>query len=109
MRLGDFALGGVATTLTLRADGRVARVRIACFGVGDRPIRVPDAEQSLDGATPGEAAFAEAGRIVSDRLEGFDDIHASARAWSASSTTSVSGASRTAPARATGCCPAPTN
>ena len=78
MRLGDFALGGVATTLTLGSDGRATRARIVCFGVDDRPIRVAEAEQSLEGATPGEAAFAEAGRIVSARVEPSDDIHASA-------------------------------
>jgi carbon-monoxide dehydrogenase medium subunit len=78
MRLGDFALGGVATTLTLGGDGRVARARIACFGVADRPIRVAEAEQSLEGAAPGEAAFAEAGRIVSNGLDPSEDIHASA-------------------------------
>jgi CO/xanthine dehydrogenase FAD-binding subunit len=78
MRLGDFALGGVATMLTLGADGQVARARIACFGVDDRPIRVAEAEESLVGARPGERAFAEAGRIVTERVEPSDDIHASA-------------------------------
>jgi carbon-monoxide dehydrogenase medium subunit len=78
MRLGDFALGGVATTLTLGADGRVARARIVCFGVGERPLRQTEAEQSLVGATPGDEAFAEAGRLVSARVEPTEDIHASA-------------------------------
>ena len=78
MRLGDFALGGVATMLTLGADGQVARARIACFGVDDRPIRVVEAEESLVSARPGEKAFAEAGRIVTERVEPSDDIHASA-------------------------------
>jgi len=78
MRLGDFALGGVATILSLGADGRIARARIACFGVDERPIRVAEAEQSLVGSAPDEAAFAEAGRIVSARVDPSDDIHASA-------------------------------
>jgi carbon-monoxide dehydrogenase medium subunit len=77
MRMGDFALGGVATTLTLDDDGRIARTRIVCFGVDERPRRMPEAEASLDGIAPGEAAFAEAGRIVSDHLDPADDIHAS--------------------------------
>lgn len=77
MRLGDFALSGVATTLTLGRDGRVARARIVCFGVGERPLRVVEAEDSLVGSRPGEAAFAEAGRIVSARLDPPGDIHAS--------------------------------
>jgi carbon-monoxide dehydrogenase medium subunit len=78
MRLGDFALGGVATTLSLGDDGRVSGARIVLFGVDDRPLRLEEAEQSLVGAQPGDAAFAEAGRIVSDRVQPSDDIHASA-------------------------------
>jgi carbon-monoxide dehydrogenase medium subunit len=78
MRMGDFALGGVATTLTLGDDGSISRTRIVCFGVDDRPLRVEEAEQSLVGAQPGQAAFSEAGRVVSARVEPSDDIHASA-------------------------------
>jgi carbon-monoxide dehydrogenase medium subunit len=78
MRLGDFALGGVATTVTIGLDGRISRARIVCFGVGERPQRQTDAEQSLHGATPDDAAFAEAGRIVTVRVDPSDDIHASA-------------------------------
>src|SRR5437773_1595860 len=43
IRRGDFALGGVAATLTLDAAGRVAAARIVCFGVGPRPLRARDA------------------------------------------------------------------
>jgi carbon-monoxide dehydrogenase medium subunit len=78
MRLGDFALGGVATSVTIGPDGRISRARIVCFGVGERPQRQTDAEQSLHGSTPDDAAFAEAGRIVSTRVTPWDDIHASA-------------------------------
>jgi carbon-monoxide dehydrogenase medium subunit len=78
MRLGDFALAGVVTRLTLDAGGRVADARIVCFGVGDRPLRQHEAEQSLQGAPASDEAFAEAGRIVSARVQPSDDIHASA-------------------------------
>jgi carbon-monoxide dehydrogenase medium subunit len=78
MRLGDFALGGVATTLTIGPDGRIVRARIACFGVGERPLRQTEAEQSLAGATAADTAFEEAGRIVTARVDPSDDIHASA-------------------------------
>src|SRR5690606_18254154 len=77
MRLGDFALGGVVTTLTLGDNDRIARARIVCFGVDDRPVRMREAEESLVGAIPGEAAFVEAGRLVSAGLNPSDDIHAS--------------------------------
>lgn len=78
MRHGDFALGGVATTLTIGENGKVARARIVCFGVDEIPRRVQDAENSLIGGAPDEAAFAEAGKIVSARVDPSDDIHASA-------------------------------
>jgi carbon-monoxide dehydrogenase medium subunit len=78
MRLGDFALGGVATTLSLGRAGTIARARIVCFGVGERPSRQTEAEQSLVGARPAADAFAEAGRIVAARVEPTGDIHASA-------------------------------
>jgi aerobic carbon-monoxide dehydrogenase medium subunit len=78
MRLGDFALAGVAATLTLGDDGRVSRARIVCFGVDERPARQHDAEQSLVGAAPGDAAFEAAARVVSDHLQPSADIHASA-------------------------------
>jgi aerobic carbon-monoxide dehydrogenase medium subunit len=78
IRRGDFALGGVATTLTLGADGQVTRARIVCFGVGERPVRQREAEQSLFGKLPSQAARAEAGQIVAERVEPWDDIHASA-------------------------------
>jgi carbon-monoxide dehydrogenase medium subunit len=77
MRLGDFALGGVATTLTVGTDGRISRARIVCFGVAERPVRIAEAEASLEGMPAGTAAFAEAGGIVSKRLDPPEDIHAS--------------------------------
>jgi carbon-monoxide dehydrogenase medium subunit len=77
-RHGDFALGGVAATLTLDAQGHVAGARIVCFGVGPRPMRVADAERSLVGGAPSAAAFAEAGRLAAAGVDPSDDIHASA-------------------------------
>ena len=78
IRRGDFALGGVAATLTLDAQGRVAGARIACFGVGPCPVRALDAERALAGGAPSASAFAEAGRLASAAVDPSDDIHASA-------------------------------
>jgi carbon-monoxide dehydrogenase medium subunit len=78
VRAGDFALAGAATTLTVGEDGQIASARIVCFGVDERPLRVADTEALLAGQPPSEASFAEAGRIVADRLRPMDDIHASA-------------------------------
>jgi aerobic carbon-monoxide dehydrogenase medium subunit len=76
-RRGDFALGGVAATLTLDGQGRVARARVVGFGVGPGPVRLADAERSLVGGVPTAAAFAEAGRLAAAGVDPADDIHAS--------------------------------
>ena len=78
IRRGDFALGGVAATLTLDERGRVGAARIVCFGVGPRPARAHAAEASLAGATPSPPAFAEAGRLAAAGVDPAADIHASA-------------------------------
>jgi len=78
IRRGDFALGGVAATLTLDAAGCVAAARIVCFGVGPRPLRARDAERSLSGASPSDSVFVEAGRLASAAVDPSADIHASA-------------------------------
>jgi carbon-monoxide dehydrogenase medium subunit len=78
VRVGDFALAGVATTVTVGEDGRIAAAHIVCFGVDERPLRMADAESFLAGEAPGDAAFSEAGRIAAERLHPMDDIHASA-------------------------------
>ena len=77
IRRGDFALGGVAATLTLDAQGRVGDARVVCFGVGPRPVRVTAAERSLVGGAPSAPALAEAGRLASASVDPSDDIHAS--------------------------------
>jgi carbon-monoxide dehydrogenase medium subunit len=78
MRRGDFALGGVASRLSLDAEGRIQDARIVPFGVGERPVRQQEAEASLVGRAPGDEAFDEAGRIVSEHVQPWDDIHATA-------------------------------
>jgi len=77
IRRSDFALGGVAATITLDAAGRVDDARIVCFGVGPRPTRAREAERSLIGGAPSASAFAEAGRLTSGAVDPEDDIHAS--------------------------------
>ncbi|MBI3826822.1 MAG: xanthine dehydrogenase family protein subunit M [Candidatus Rokubacteria bacterium] len=78
IRRGDFALGGVAATLTLDAEGRVAGARIVCFGVGPCPVRAADAERSLVGGAPSVSGFAAAGQLASAGVDPDADIHASA-------------------------------
>jgi carbon-monoxide dehydrogenase medium subunit len=77
-RHGDFALGGVAATLTLDDQGRIARARVVGFGVGPVPVRLLDAERALAGGAPTPSAFADAGRLAAAAVDPPDDIHASA-------------------------------
>ena len=58
----EFALVSAAATVTLSAD-KIACARFALGGVGTRPWRVSEAERSLAGMAPSEAAFRNAADI----------------------------------------------
>src|SRR5262245_47621219 len=77
IRRGDFALAGVAVTLTVDDEHRVAGARIVCFGVGPRPMPAADAARSLVGGAASARAFEDAGRLASNFVVPVDDIHAS--------------------------------
>ena len=78
-RHGDFALTGVAVTMTLGGGGRSTAARIVLFGVGPTPLRARQAEEAVVGGTPGEAVFAEAARRADQAiLEPLSDVHATA-------------------------------
>jgi xanthine dehydrogenase YagS FAD-binding subunit len=62
----EFALVSAAAATTL-ADGKITSARFALGGVGTRPWRVSEAEQSLIGTAPNETAFRNAAEIC---LEG---------------------------------------
>jgi CO/xanthine dehydrogenase FAD-binding subunit len=74
-RHGDFALVGVAASITL-ADGLVRDARIVLTGVGGKPVRVREAETLLVGGSVAErvGAAADAARTA---IEPEADIHAS--------------------------------
>lgn len=75
-RHGDFALVGLASTLSVDASGAVSAAALSFFGVEGTPHRVAAAEDSLVGAKPGAAAFEEAALKVAAELDPPDDIHA---------------------------------
>jgi CO/xanthine dehydrogenase FAD-binding subunit len=77
-RHGDFALVGVATTVTLHPMGHVAAVRVALTGVGMTPVRATEAEDRLLGELPTMALLAEAALLVSNQLDPDSDLHATA-------------------------------
>ena len=80
-RLGDFALGGAAATLTVR-NGVCEKARLTIVGMGEGPLRAREAEAVLTGCamTPKacKEAFAEAAAKVVAAVEPGDDVHASA-------------------------------
>jgi xanthine dehydrogenase YagS FAD-binding subunit len=55
----EFALASTAVVLSV-SGGKITRARIALGGVGTKPWRSPEAEQSLTGKTPNEATFRQA-------------------------------------------------
>lgn len=78
-RDGDFALAGAVALLRLDGDGVCREARIAMFGVGDGPARMPSAEAALLGRVVDAAARAEAAALVSGAVDPGSDIHASAQ------------------------------
>jgi carbon-monoxide dehydrogenase medium subunit len=77
-RHGDFALTGVVCALTFGPDHAIVDAALALFGVADTPVRANDAEASLRGGQPSEAAFTRAADAVMGALHPSADIHASA-------------------------------
>ena len=75
-RPGDFALAGVATTLTLW-DGAVDDIAIVAFGVGSTPVRAPAAEAALRGRGPTAEAMSEARLALEEAISPGDSLHGS--------------------------------
>ncbi|MFA5884292.1 MAG: xanthine dehydrogenase family protein subunit M [Acidimicrobiia bacterium] len=101
-RHGDFALVGVATTMALGPDGRIADSRIALMGVADVPYRARAAEAALVGAEPTAEAFADAAQTAIAGLRPASDVHGSAAYRSHLAAVTVRRALTTAGARARG-------
>lgn len=76
LRPGDFALAGVAALI----DGVGASVscRLVCFGVGEKPSRMPRAEATLAAGPLTGEVIARAASEAMDEVEAQTDIHASA-------------------------------
>ena len=77
-RHGDFALVGVAATVTVDAGGVCTACAIALTGVGPTPVLAREAARALVGVTPTADAAADVGRRVADALAPDSDLHASA-------------------------------
>ena len=79
-RHGDFALVGVAASVTLDEAGRCATARVALLSVGDRPMLAAQAANALVGQKPSaEAIRAAADAAAANDIDPSSDIHASAK------------------------------
>ena len=76
-RHGDFAMVGLATSVTLNA-GTITDARLAFAGVSDVPARATAAEELLEGERPGAELFDEAARVAAADIDPPSDLHGSA-------------------------------
>jgi carbon-monoxide dehydrogenase medium subunit len=77
-RRGDFAVAGIAGTLTLAADGAIDRARLVAFAVAPVPVRLIAAEAILAGADPGGDAVEEAAVAAAGEVSPTSDLHGTA-------------------------------
>lgn len=76
-RKGDYALVGVAVTLQPNDGGTCGQVRLAYNAVGDRPVRIPEAEEAVRDEPANEDTFQAAGAVARENLDPPADVHAS--------------------------------
>jgi carbon-monoxide dehydrogenase medium subunit len=98
-RHGDFAMVGVAVSLTL-ADGAVSEARLALSGVADVPVRAADAENLLAGEEPSAELFEEAARRATAGIDPPADLHGSSEYRKKAAAALVRRGLRAAAARA---------
>jgi len=77
-RQGDFALVGSVAMLQIDDADICRAARLVLFGVGDRPVRVADAEASMIGQRLDDPRLQTVAEIVTEALDPEGDIHASA-------------------------------
>jgi len=76
-RHGDFALVGVAATVTVDEAGVCTGSALALTGVGRTPVVAREAARALVGVKPTAAAIDDVGRRVADAVRPDGDLHAS--------------------------------
>jgi len=76
-RHGDFALVGVAASVTLDEAGVCTGCALALTGVGPTPVVAREAARALIGAKPTPEALEDVGRRAAGPLRPDGDLHAS--------------------------------
>jgi len=78
-RHGDYAMAGIAATLTLGDGDRCTDARIVLFGVGATPVRARGAEQALAGERVGATLVERIASAIGGEIdEPLTDVHATA-------------------------------
>src|SRR5437899_3277414 len=76
-RRGDFAMAAAAVFFDVDDAGKACNAHIGAIGVGERPVRLPDAEAEVNGKAVDVAVSERAGRAASASVNPQSDIHAS--------------------------------
>ena len=76
-RRGDFALAGVAATITLDEEQRCTEVRLALCGVGETPVDASAAGSRLIGQACSIEAIGAVASSVGDAIAPSGNVHAS--------------------------------
>jgi len=76
-RTGDFAMAAALTAYRVEG-GKIVAPRVALGGVEPNPRRIAEAEQTLAGASPGEAAFRAAAAAAAGAVDPMEDFTTSA-------------------------------
>jgi carbon-monoxide dehydrogenase medium subunit len=74
-RAGDFATVGVAVSLTIGDDGRIAAAGLALTAVGDAPFAATEAEAVLRGAVPMDDVYLAAAQAAAAQAHPVGDSH----------------------------------
>jgi aerobic carbon-monoxide dehydrogenase medium subunit len=77
-RSGDFAIVGVAATVSLNSRGDLAEARLAFSGVDSTPVRSTGVEAAIAGAVSGPELWSGAAREAAMSLDPPSDVHGSA-------------------------------
>ena len=76
-RRGDYAMMGVAASLSLDAQGTCGEARLVFMNAGDGPIDARQAAAGLGGQRPGPEAFEEAAAAAQREIDPLGNVHAS--------------------------------
>jgi aerobic carbon-monoxide dehydrogenase medium subunit len=76
-RRGDFAMAAAAVFFDVDDAGTAYNAHIAAIGIGDRPMRLREAEAEVDGRIVDVGISERAGRAASASVNPQSDIHAS--------------------------------